>query len=475
MELLIVAWLAAAATPAAEIEARVQRITGGLLPDTAFHARYGPPASLPDRMAYYKTPGVSIAVINEGRVEWTRGFGVRERGRPEPVTEHTLFQAGSISKPIFALAVMRLVQEGRLDLDEDVNRYLRSWKVPASGGWQPRVTLRQLLGHSAGLTVHGFPGYGSEEQVPTVVQVLNGDPPANTSPVEVNRLPGVVFRYSGGGTTVGQLLVSDHLRLPFPRLMRELVLDPLGMADSTYEQPLPPARATLAATAHPWKGRPLPGRFHVYPEMAAAGLWTTAADLARAGVSVQEAYRAEGRSLLSSATVKTMLTPSAASDEIGIGFFLEGEGPGARFGHGGWDEGFVARATFYKERGQGAVVMINSNEGAPMLDEILRAVAREYAWPGFFPEEKAAPASPDALQAFVGSYAAKSFSCTVTREGSRLFLQATTQPPLELRPTAENTFRVVELDAEVVFDKADGAVKSLTLKQGGRETKAERK
>ncbi len=192
-------------------------------------------------------------------------------------------------------------------------------------------------------------------------------------------------------------------------------------------------------------------------------------------MSVQEAYRGEGRSLLSSATVKTMLTPSAASDEIGIGFFLEGEGSGARFGHGGWDEGFVARATFYKDRGQGAVVMINSNEGAPMIDEILRAVAREYAWPGFFPEEKAAPASPDVLQAFVGSYAAKSLSCTVTREGARLFLQATTQPPLELRPTAENTFRVVELDAEVVFDKAEGAAKSLTLKQGGRETKAERR
>jgi CubicO group peptidase (beta-lactamase class C family) len=247
------------------------------------------------------------------------------------------------------------------------------------------------------------------------------------------------------------------------------------MSDSTYEQPLPPPRAALAATAHPWKSRPLPGRFHVYPEMAAAGLWTTAADLARAGVSVQEAYRGEGRSLLSSATVKTMLTPSAASDDIGIGFFLEGKGSETRFGHGGWDEGFVARATFYKERGQGAVVMINSNEGAPMLDEILRAVAREYAWPGFFPEEKTAPSSPDALQALVGSYAGKSLSCTVTREGDRLFLQAATQPPLELRPTAENTFRAVGLDTEVVFDKVEGAVKSLTLKQGGRETKAERR
>ena len=354
MELLIAGLLAAAtAAPAAPVEARVQRVLGGLLPETAVQNRYGPPASLTDRMAYYNTPGVSIAVIHDGRIEWARGFGVRERGRPEPVTERTLFQAGSISKPIFALAVMRLVQEGRLDLDEDVNRYLTSWKVPANDAWQPRVTLRQILGHSAGLTVHGFPGYGSEETLPSVVQVLNGEPPANTLPVRVNMVPGVQFRYSGGGTTVGQLLVSDLLGRPFPTLMRELVLDPLGMADSTYEQPLPPARAAVAATAHPWKGRPLAGRWHVYPEMAAAGLWTTATDLARAGLNVQQAHPGRRTHAPFVGPAQAMLTPSAASKDIGIGFFLEGEGSGARFGHGGWDEGFVAKATFLKDQRPG--------------------------------------------------------------------------------------------------------------------------
>jgi len=169
-----------------------------------------------------------------------------------------------------------------------------------------------------------------------------------------------------------------------------------------------------------------------------------------------------------------MLTPSTASADIGIGFFLEGQGAGARFGHGGWDEGFVAKATFLKESGQGVVVMISSNEGAPLIDEIVRAVAREYAWPGFFPEEKTAAASPETLQAYVGSYATGSLSCAVTREGDRLFLRAATQPALELRPTTENTFKTNEVDAEVVFDRQDGLVKSLTLKQGGRETKADR-
>jgi hypothetical protein len=170
-----------------------------------------------------------------------------------------------------------------------------------------------------------------------------------------------------------------------------------------------------------------------------------------------------------------MLTPSEASDDIGIGFFLEGKDAGSRFGHGGWDEGFVARMTFFKEGGRGAAVMINSNEGAPLIDEVLRAVAREYAWPGFLPEEKTVSVTADALEAYVGTYAARSLACTVTREGERLFLKPEKQPALVLRPTAENAFRASDVDAEVVFAKVDGVVKSLTLKQGGKDTTAEKK
>src|SRR5262249_20669723 len=158
----------------------------GLLPDRAFRNQYGPKATLKERMAYYHTPGVSLAVINNSRIEWARGFGLREWGKSDPVTETTLFQAGSVSKPGVALAVLRLVEEGKLDLDEDVNRYLTSWKVPANGTWPPRLTLRQLLSHTAGLTVSGFPGYQVTEPIPPVTEVLRGAPPANTPPVVVN-------------------------------------------------------------------------------------------------------------------------------------------------------------------------------------------------------------------------------------------------------------------------------------------------
>jgi CubicO group peptidase (beta-lactamase class C family) len=202
----------------ADIGQRVERVINGLLPETALQNQYTAPATLVERMAHYRTPGVSMAVVNNGEIEWARGFGLRQWGSPEPVTEETLFQAGSISKPIFALAMMRLVEDGRLDLDEDVNAYLTAWKIPATGSWQPKVTLRQLLSHSAGLTVHGFPGYLRHEEQPTVIQILNGERPANTAPVRVNIIPGTQFRYSGGGTTVAQQLLVDVLGKPFPDL-----------------------------------------------------------------------------------------------------------------------------------------------------------------------------------------------------------------------------------------------------------------
>ncbi|KQY94445.1 hypothetical protein ASD24_02470 [Paenibacillus sp. Root52] len=243
------------------IEERIEAIIKRLQPETHLRNKYGQEATLADRMTYYNTPGVSIAVINDFKLDWARGFGVREAGKPEPVTETTLFQAASVSKPIFAIAVMRLVQEGKLDLDRDVNEYLTSWKIPSVSGWQPKVTLRQLLSHSAGVTIQGFPGYERTGELPKLVQILNGQHPANTSSVEVNVIPGLQFRYSGGGTTIAQQLVEDRLNQPFAEIMSELVFAPLGLTNSTYEQPLPSQRHETIATGHPWKGRPLPGKW----------------------------------------------------------------------------------------------------------------------------------------------------------------------------------------------------------------------
>jgi CubicO group peptidase (beta-lactamase class C family) len=220
-------------------DARIARIENGLRYAVAIRGRAPVQMRLDERMRVHKVPGVSIAVIDSFRIVWARGYGVREAGGTDSVTTETLFQAASISKPVAALAALRLVQEGVLDLDEDVNRKLKSWKIPDSRftTTQP-VTLRRMLSHSAGLTVHGFRGYASTEPVPTVLQIVNGEPPANSRAIRVDTFPGARWRYSGGGYTVMQQLLVDVSGKPFPELMRTQVLDPLGMKHSTYEQPL---------------------------------------------------------------------------------------------------------------------------------------------------------------------------------------------------------------------------------------------
>src|SRR5262249_23976050 len=242
----------------------------------------------------------------------------------------------------------------------------------ANGRWRPRITLRQILSHTAGFTVHGFPGYLAGEPLPTVPQILDGAAPANTPKVEANLLPGTRFRYSGGGITVAQQALVDMFKLPFPQLMDHLILEPFGLTNSTYAQPLPKRWSSRAATAHPWKGIPVKGRFHIYPEMAASGLWTTAADLAAVGATLLRILQGiEQAAPLSRETVAAMLRPQLPgqkTDEgefMGLGFFCGGQNDAFHFGHGGWDEGFIANTQLYKNTGQGAVVMLNSNEGFP--------------------------------------------------------------------------------------------------------------
>ena len=461
-------------------ENRIISILNNLLPSTGLDGKFNSPQTLTNRMAHYHTPGVSIAVINDFEIEWAQGFGVCDARFNNKVTTETLFQAGSISKPIFALGVMRLAQEGQVCLDEDIHHYLTSWRVPTNQGWQPKITLRQLLSHTAGLTVHGFPGYQTSETLPTVNQILNGEPPANSAKVEVNILPGTQFRYSGGGTTVAQQLLVDLLQMPFPKIMHGLILGPLEMTRSTYEQP--PQKRWKKATAHPWKGIPLKGKFHVYPEMAAAGLWTTATDLAKVGVELLKVlHKKKQPSLLSKETIESMLNPQldhqkmAEDDFVGLGFFCSGKEDEFNFGHGGWDEGFVAKMRFHKNLGKGAVVMINSNEGYLLLDEIMRAIAQEYNWPNAFPKEKI-PASLASLHDYSGLYSTKTgMEFRVSVMNDSLMLHYGQQPPLPIFPLSEVEFFTKTINAGIRFEKSDrGSVVSITVNQAGNQMKADK-
>jgi CubicO group peptidase (beta-lactamase class C family) len=252
------------------LEERIKRVENGLLPPFVIKGQPSTQMKLADRMKFYNTPGISIAVIDKGRIEWARGYGVRETGGSAAVTPETLFQAASISKPVAAVAALRLVQQGKLNLEEDVNRRLNSWKVPGNEFTsEKKVTLRGLLSHSAGLTVHGFAGYASDTPAPTLLQVLDGVKRANSKPIRVDIPPGTKNRYAGGGYVVLQQLLQDVTGKQFPLFMRATVLNRIGMTRSTYEQPLPKERWSHAAVGHKSYGEKVKGNWHTYPEKAA--------------------------------------------------------------------------------------------------------------------------------------------------------------------------------------------------------------
>ena len=455
-------------------EARLARVERGLLPPVL--VKGAPGWSIEERLRHHKVPGASVAVIKDFKVEWVKGYGVRDVETREPVTERTLFQAGSISKPVAAMAALKKVEQGRLSLEEDVNQKLVSWKLPDNEFTaKKKVTLANLLSHTAGLTVHGFPGYAAGEKLPTVPQVLDGAPPANTAPVRVDLEPGTRFRYSGGGTTIAQLLLTDTERKPFPDIARETVLAPLGMSDSTYEQPLPAARARHAATGHLADGRAVGGKFHIYPEMAAAGLWTTPTDLAKFGIEVQLSLQGKSNRVLSKASVERMVTPFV-SDNVGLGFFIEKRGQNVYFGHNGADEGFRAQLLVHREKGYGAAVMVNSDNGQ-VIGEIFRAVAREYGWDEYLPAElETVAVAPERLSSYAGRYLVNPDRVlNVTFEGGRLFAQPTQGPKVELFPVSETTFVRQDANVRATFaPEASGAPAKVTLIGGNNTSDAPR-
>ena len=444
-------------------DARIARIESGLLPGIVIAGQPSAPMRLSERMTFYKTPGVSVAVINDGAIVWARGYGVAEAGSPAPVTPHTRFQAASISKPVASLGALLLVSQGRLSLDEPVNARLTSWKVPDNDFTaKVPVTLRRLLSHTAGLTVHGFGGYPADSAVPTLAQVLDGAKPANSAAIRVDVLPGSINRYSGGGYTVAQQLMIDVTGKPFPALMSELVLRPLGMTDSTYEQPLPPSLAGLAATAHRGDGQPIPGHFHTYPEMAAAGLWTTPTDLAKFAMEVQRALAGKS-SIIPAATAREMTT--SVIDNYGLGLSLSGKGDAVRFGHGGSNEGFRCQMTAFVSGGRGAVVMTNADRGSALSSEILRAIAAEYGWPAFKPVEKTVVRlEPAALAAFEGRYEfapGRTMDVRVV-EGKLLVIDGDERVEL-FAESASKFFEFVEENSLEFTKGADGAVTEMVV------------
>jgi CubicO group peptidase (beta-lactamase class C family) len=430
----------ASAAAAQDTPARIARVEAGLRPPVVVAGEPG--WTIDARMRHHRVPGVQVAVIQDFQLAWTKGYGLADVGRSDSaVGPDTQFQAASISKSLNATAAMALVEEGRLALDAPINAVLTSWKVPENElTRRTPVTLAQLLSHTSGATTSGFPGYVPGDPLPTLVQILEGAAPANTSPVLIDKAPGEGFRYSGGGSMIAALAIQDVTGRPYASHLKTAVLEPLGMSRSTYEQPLPLARLREAAAGHGPAGARIVGERHTYPELAAAGLWTTAADLARFGAAMQLSLAGRPGGLLKRETAARMATP--VSGPAGLGFFVDAFGFKGWLGHAGGNEGFTCLLMFHREKGYGAAIMTNSENGPDLIREIMRALAMEYGWEGA-DLEVVTPAgiAPARLAQLAGRYVLGSDTAiTLAPKGPRLALAEPLRPTVELVPVAPDTF-----------------------------------
>ena len=333
------------------------------------------------------------------------------------------------------------------------------------------MTLRRILSHSSGINVGSFAGYRAGEPLPTLLEILDGEKPANNPPVRVDFTPGSKSSYSGGAAEVMQQLLMDVTGRPFPELMKRLVLTPAGMTLSTYEQPLPEARWVEAAQGHDGEGSVVEGKWRIQPETAAGGLWTTPSDLAKWALEITRAWKGDQNELFSKRIATEMLTAQKAS--YGLGVEVQGSGPSLEFSHGGSNSGFRARLIMFPAVGKGAVVMANGDRADWVIGNLITSIASEYHWPALRQTEReVVRLSAAQLDTLVGVYrlppgpAGEPVTYEITRTGSRLFAELKglgSYPKDELFPSsATSVFSTIGLNVDFTLDSS-GQANSLKM------------
>ncbi|MGH7459515.1 MAG: serine hydrolase [Longimicrobiales bacterium] len=438
--------------------------------------------TISELMERFHVPGVSIAVIRDQQIHWAKGYGVADVATGAPVNTETMFQAASISKPVAAMAVLRAVQDGLFTLDDDINRILTSWKLNLGEFTKgPPVTPRMLTSHTSGLgDGFGFPGYDPSDTVPTVVQILEGSKLSNVGVLFMERPPMTLMEYSGGGVTLMQQALSDARKRPFADIMRDAVLRPIGMTRSTYEQPLPESFDRNAARAHSGEGKSMGSKWHIYPEQAAAGLWTTPSDLARFAIEVQRSAVGQSNKVLSRTLVQEMLSPVGVGD-YAVGFSISKIGQGWYFSHGGANWGFRGTLIAHKTKGYGLAIMTNADQGGAVAAELSRRIQLAYEWDSFAEPAPRGYRPPvarteitvaeETLRTYVGEYqVSPQLSLTITLENGRLQALPTGQTKATLFAEAQDLFFLRVANGQVRFTRgASGEVTGLTLDLGGRQ------
>jgi CubicO group peptidase (beta-lactamase class C family) len=450
--------------------------------------------SLTEWMEALAVPGVSIAVIDDYEIIWAKGFGLKKAGADnEPVSEETLFQVASISKPVTALALMHHAERGQFDLDAEINNYLRSWMLPENNlNSDQKVTLRGLLSHTAGITPGGYPGYQGDGMLPDIVQVLEGMLPANSSPTRSMAVPGSGLYYSGPGYSMIQLALEDHLDRSFDEIVSESVFRPLGLENSTFEQELSEEYRKRVSSGHYYLGDLLPGGWFRYPEMAAAGLWTTPSDLAEIFIEMARALTGASNRIVSDETVREMLNPQLG--QVGLGFMIRPDNDHGFFTHSGRNQGFISEFRMFGKLGKGAVITTNSDAGGYLTALMFIAVAQQYEWPGADQLTVTAGLAKnimnqvrnvqkprieielnnDILQSYTGTYELEpGFNFEICREDNRLLLRLPNQSTIEMIAETETGFFSKTADIQITFVTSENEqAEALILSQQGREFRA---
>lgn len=466
---LAAGWAASCDSKAILTRKRVKSVEEGLTGPCYLKGTRPKTFDLRKRMAFYRVPALSIAVVDGGRLEWAKAYGTRTAGMVDPPRVETLFQAGALSQPPAAAAALRLVEQGRLGLESDVNAVFRGRRLPSpEGGGRSPVTLAALLSHSAGFESLELAGVPPGSAGPTLDQVLDGAPPALNPPLRPSAGPGIRDLYSDASYAYLERLLMDAAGKPFPDLMRELVLDPAGMSDSTYEAPLPEDWRSRAATGHLADGRAVEGGWLDHPARAAKGLWTTPSDLVVFAAAIMDAAAGRSTSPLGAAAARAMLTPRVGVR--GLGFVVEGATRETLLASlEGRTEGFAAMLVLVPDKGQAAAVMTNGDNGEFLVGEILRALSAAYGWAYFIPEEKPLYRIDAAIIAdYVGRYRLGPDSVLeVAAADPGLTLTVGGRAPVRFYVDSESVFFSLDTPARVRFQR-DGAgrVDRLILLQG---------
>jgi len=368
-----------------EITKSIEKIEPKLIPGFVINGIDNKNLTIEEGMKKYKVPAVSIAFFDKGKIKWTEAYGTISKNHSKLVNEKTLFQAASISKPLTSLGVMKLVQAGEVMLDENVNKYLNGWSLQNEDyEAAEKATLHNLLSHSAGITDIGFDG--QETNLPTLLQLLNGESPANSKKIVQKSVAGKSWKYSSGGFAIIQKLIEDVSNDSFQNYMQREVLDPIGMKVSTFNQHLPEILKENVAFGHDGEGNTIEGNWRLHPAQAAAGLWTTPSELAQFAISLQEAFSGKNQQILSQKTMQSMLVKQLG--DWGLGIDISNKDNVLRFMHGGANEGYRCHLVAEANMGQGVVIMTNGVGGESLIQDLLRGISKEYGWNIYKPRKK---------------------------------------------------------------------------------------